>query len=157
LEWIGSFPESGKRKGGIKVHTVVNGYEIAPSLVWFSEAKTHNHKFSERLNYDENMIYVYDKGYNDDKDFEYFVKNDIGFVTQKKDNPSYRKIEDLDVADYIYTGVLEDQVIEVDVKNGKEKTTLKLIKVNFYGRVHKREFEFSANLFDLRADLIAFI
>jgi hypothetical protein len=78
-----------------------------------------------------------------------------GFVTRIKDNASYRKIEDLDVADYIDNGVLKDQIIEVDVKKGKEKTTLKLRKVSFYDRVHKREFEFLTNLFDLRADLIA--
>jgi IS4 transposase len=61
----------------------------------------------------------------------------------------------LDVADYIHNGVLEDQIIEVDVKKSKEKTTLKLRKVTFYDRVNKREFEFLTNLFDLRADLIA--
>jgi hypothetical protein len=80
LEWVGH-PESQKRKGGIKVHKVVNADEIAISLVWFSESKTHNYKFLEKLNCDENVIYVFDKGYNDDKDFEYFVKNEIGFVT----------------------------------------------------------------------------
>ena len=81
LEWVVGHPESQKRKGGIKVHKGVNADEIAISLVWFSESKTHNYKFLEKLNCDENVIYVFDKGYNDDKDFEYYVKNEIGFVT----------------------------------------------------------------------------
>ncbi|QHI38707.1 hypothetical protein IMCC3317_41010 [Kordia antarctica] len=155
MECVGRHSKSGKRKGGIKVHTVVNADEIVPSLVWFSEAKTHDHKFLEKLNCDKNTIYVFDKGYNDYRAFEHFTAYETGFVTRIKDNASYRKIEDLDVADYIHNGVLEDQIIEVEVKKGKEKTPLKLRKVTFYDRVNKREFEFLTNLFDLRADLIA--
>lgn len=155
MECVGRNPKSGKRKGGIKVHTVVNADEIVPSLVWFSEAKTHDHKFLEKLKCDQNTIYVFDKGYNDYKAFEHFTTQKTGFVTRIKDNASYRKIEDLDVADYIHNGVLEDQIIEVEVKKDKEKTPLKLRKVTFYDRVNKREFEFLTNLFDLRADLIA--
>tara|TARA_R110001592_G_scaffold23468_2_gene92084 strand:- start:2547 stop:2678 length:132 start_codon:yes stop_codon:yes gene_type:complete len=43
MECVGRHPKSGKIKGGIKVHTVVNADEIVPSLVWFSEAKTRDH------------------------------------------------------------------------------------------------------------------
>lgn len=42
---VGRNPKSGKRKGGIKLLTVVNADEMVPSLVWFSEAKTHDHNF----------------------------------------------------------------------------------------------------------------
>lgn len=155
MECVGRNPKNGKRKGGIKVHTVVNADEIVPSLVWFSEAKTHDHKFLEKLKCDKNTIYVFDKGYNDYKAFEHFTMHKTGFVTRIKDNASYKKIEDLEVADYIHNGVLEDQIIEVDLKKGKEKTFLRLRKVTFYDRVNKREFEFLTNLFDLRADLIS--
>lgn len=152
---VGRNPKSGKRKGGIKVHTVVNADEMVPSLVWFSEAKTHDHNFLEKLECDENTIYVFDKGYNDYKAFEYFTIQKTGFVTRIKDNASYLNIEKLDVGERIHNGVLEDEIIEIDVKKGKEKTKLRLRKVRFYDRVNKREFEFITNLFDLRADLIA--
>ncbi len=152
---VGRNPKSGKRKGGIKVHTVVNADEMVPSLVWFSEAKTHDHNFLEKLECDENTIYVFDKGYNDYKAFEHFTIQKTGFVTRIKDNASYLNIEKLDIGERIHNGVLEDKIIEVDVKKGKEITKLRLRKVRFYDRVNKREFEFLTNLFDLRADLIA--
>jgi hypothetical protein len=152
---VGRNPKNGKRKGGIKVHTVVNADEIVPSLVWFSEAKTHDHNFLEKLKCDENTIYVFDKGYNDYKAFEHFTAQKTGFVTRIKDNASYRSIEKLDVGEGIHNGVLEDEIIEIDVKKGKEISKLRLRKVTFYDRVNKREFEFLTNLFDLRADLIA--
>ena len=152
---VGRNPRSGKRKGGIKVHTVVNADEIVPSLVWFSEAKTHDHNFLEKLECDENTIYVFDKGYNDYKAFEHFTTQKTGFVTRIKDNASYRCIEKLDVGERIHNGVLEDEIIEIDIKKGKETSKLRLRKVTFYDRANKREFEFLTNLFELRADLIA--
>lgn len=155
MECVGRNPKSGKRKGGIKVHTVVNADEMVPSLVWFSEAKTHDHNFLEKLKCDENTIYVFDKGYNDYKAFEYFTTQKTGFVTRIKDNASYRCIEKLDIGERIHNGVLEDEIIEIDVKKGKEISKLRLRKVTFYDRANKREFEFLTNLFELRPDLIA--
>ena len=155
MECVGRNPKSGKRKGGIKVHTVVNADEMVPSLVWFSEAKTHDHNFLEKLKCDENTIYVFDKGYNDYKAFEHFTTQKTGFVTRIKDNASYRSIEKLDIGERIHNGVLEDEIIEIDVKKGKEISKLRLRKVTFYDRANKREFEFLTNLFELRADLIA--
>lgn len=152
---VGRNPKSGKRKGGIKVHTVVNADEMVPSLVWFSEAKTHDHNFLEKLKCDPYTIYVFDKGYNDYKAFEHFTDHKTGFVTRIKDNASYQSIEKMDIGERIHNGVLEDEMIEIDVKKGKEVSKLRLRKVRFYDRVNKREFEFLTNLFDLRADLIA--
>ena len=155
LEGVGRNPKNGKRKGGIKVHTVVNADEIVPSLVWFSEAKTHDHQFLEKLKCDENSIYVFDKGYNDYKAFEHFTQQKTGFVTRLKDNASYVKIEELDIDEHIHTGVLQDEVIEIEIKKNQKISKLRLRKVVFYDRVNKREFEFLTNLFDMRADLIA--
>lgn len=155
LEGVGRNPKTGKKKGGIKVHTVVNADEIVPELVWFSEAKTHDHNFLEKLKCDENTIYVFDKGYNDYKAFEHFSQQKTSFVTRIKDNASYRKIEELDIGEWIHSGVLADEIIEIEVKNGKEISKLALRKVRFYDRQNKREFEFLTNLFEMRADLIA--
>ena len=155
MEGVGRNPKTGKKKGGIKVHTVVNADEIVPSLVWFSEAKRHDHEFLDKLECNENTVYVFDKGYNDYKAFAHFTAHKTGFVTRIKDNASYLNVEKLDIGERIHSGVLKDEIIELDVKNGKESSKLKLRKVVFYDRVNKRKFEFLTNLFDMRADLIA--
>jgi IS4 transposase len=102
-----------------------------PSLVWFSEAKTHDHNFLEKLKCNENTIYVFDKGYNNYKDFEHFTVQKTGFVTRIKDNASYRETEKLDIGERIHNGVLEDEIIEIVVEKDKEITQLRLIKVTF--------------------------
>lgn len=154
LNCVGCRSKQGKSKGGIKVHTVINADEIVPKLVWFSPGATHDHNFLEKLKCDDNTIYIFDNGYNDYKAFEHFAVQKTGFVTRIKDNASYRKIEELDIEGKIHSGVIKDQIIEVDVKKGKEINSLRLRKVTFYDRESKIEFEFITNLFELRADLI---
>ena len=155
LSCVGRTPKNGKRKGGIKVHTVVNADEIVPELIWFSAATTHDHNFLEKLKCDDNTIYVFDKGYNDYKAFKHFSAHRTGFVTRIKNSASYQVIEKSDIGEHIHSGVLLDEVIEIEVKEDKSISKLKVRKVKFYDRDNKREFEFITNLFDLRADMIA--
>jgi len=155
LSCVGRNPKDGKRKGGIKVHSVINADETVPNLVWFSPATTHDHNFLEKLKCDDKTIYVFDKGYNDYKAFRHFTDHKTGFVTRIKDNAAYEIIEEKSIPEKIHSGVLLDEIIEIQVKEGKLISKLKVRKVKFYDRENKREFEFITNLFELRADLIA--
>ena len=155
MQCVGRKAKTGKSKGGIKVHTVINADEKVPNLVWFSPAATHDHQFLEKLKCDENSIYIFDKGYNDYKAFKHFSTHQTGFVTRIKDNAKYEKVEQNDHPAHIHSGVMNDQIIEVEVKERKTSSKLRLRLVTFYDRVNKREFEFITNLFDLRADMIA--
>lgn len=157
LKCVGRNPSNGKKKGGIKVHTVINVDQPVPKLVWFTEAAKHDHILLEKLKLDSNTIYVFDKGYNDYKAFKKFSEHETGFVTRIKDNAVYETIETHEIGEHIHSGVLEDKMIEVKVKEDKTESKLKLRKVRFYDRVLKREFEFITNLFEMRADLVAAI
>lgn len=155
LKCVGRNPINGKKKGGIKVHTVINVDETVPKLIWFTDAATHDHIILEKLKMDSNTIYVFDKGYNDYGAFKKFSETKTGFVTRIKDNAVYETIEDNEIEEHIHSGVLEDTIIEITVKEGSKESKLKLRKVRFYDRVNKREFEFLTNLFEMRADLVA--
>ena len=155
LNCVGRKSIDGKSKGGIKVHTVINADEMVPSLVWFSPATTHDHNFLKKLKCDDNTIYVFDKGYNDYKAFKHFSEHKTGFVTRIKDSAKYDIVEAQEISSEIHSGVLSDEIIEIEVKQGKETSKLKVRKVRFYDREKKREFEFITNLFELRADFIA--
>lgn len=155
LSNVGRKPYNGKNKGGIKAHSVINVDEKVPHLVWFTAAATHDQKFLEKLKCDENTVYVFDKGYIDHKAFKHFTEQKTGFVTRLKDNAKYETIEQRVISEEIHSGILSDEIIEVDVKEGKAITKLKLRKIKFYDRENKRAFEFISNLFDFRADTIA--
>ena len=155
LKCVGRKSANGKNKGGIKAHSVINADEKVPNLVWFSSAATHDHQFLEKLKCNENTVYVFDKGYNDYKAFEYFTEQKTGFVTRLKDNAKYDVTEIKAILKEIHSGVLSDEIIEIEVKKGKSVSKLKLRKIRFYDRENKRAFEFISNLFDFRADTIA--
>ena len=157
LKCVGRNPGNGRKKGGIKVHTVINVDETVPKMIWFTEAAKNDHILLEKLKLDANTIYVFDKGYNDYKAFKLFSENHTGFVTRIKDNAVYETIETSSISEKIHSGVLEDQIIEVTVKENVLETKLKLRKIRFYDRVLKREFEFLTNLFEMRPDLVAAI
>ena len=157
LKCVGRNPKNGKKKGGIKAYTIINVDEQVPKMVWFTEAKKHDHMLLEKLKMDSNTIYVFDKGYNDYKAFEKFSVNNTGFVTRIKDNAVYEHIQTNEMSNRIHSGVLEDQIIEVTVKEESKERKLRLRKIRFYDRVLKREFEFLTNLFEMRADLVAAI
>jgi len=157
MKCVGRKPKNGKRKGGIKVHTVINVDETVPKFVWFTPAATHDHVLLNKLKMDSNTIYVFDKGYNDYKAFQKFSDNETGFVTRIKDNAVYESICQNEIEEHIHSGVLEDEIIVVTVNDGVGKSKLKLRKIRFYDRELKREFEFLTNLFEMRPDLVAAI
>lgn len=157
LKCVGRNSIDGKKKGGIKVHTVINVDETVPKLVWFTEAAKNDHVLLEKLKMDSNTIYVFDKGYNDYKAFKRFGENQTGFVTRIKDNAVYQTLQTNEIDENIHSGVLEDQIIEVTVKENLNESKLKLRKIRFYDRVLKREFEFLTNLFEMRPDLVSAI
>lgn len=153
LKCVGRKPQKGKNKGGIKLHSVINVDQPVPKMVWFSSAATHDHMLLKKLKPDNNTIYVFDKAYNDYKAFNWFSQQGTGFVTRLKDNALYDTVAQNEIEEQIHSGVLQDTIIEVTVKENNSK--LKLRKVTFYDSVLKREFEFLTNLFELRADWIA--
>lgn len=137
------------------MHTVINVDEPVPKMIWFSSAATNDHLLLRKLEPDDNTIYVFDKGYNDYKAFKLFCEKGAGFVTRIKDNAVYKVEHELYIEERTHSGVLEDIIIEVTVKEDGCEKKLKLRKVVFYDRVLKRKFEFLTNLFDLRPDMIA--
>lgn len=157
LKCVGRKPKDGKRKGGVKVHTVINVDEAVPKMVWFTNSATNDHVLLSKLQMDSNTIYVFDKGYNDYKAFKKFSDNETGFVTRIKDNAVYESVFENEIEEHIHSGVLQDEIIELTVKESTTTSKLKLRKIRFYDRVLKREFEFLTNLFEMRSDLVAAI
>lgn len=158
LKCVGKNPANGKRKGGIKMHTIINADEKVPKLVWFTAAARNDHFLLSKLKMDPNVIYVFDKGYNDYKIFYLFCKNNVGFVTRIRDNAVYSVIENLNIDKDTPSSVLEDTIIEVSFKDeNKNIVKFKLRKVRFYDQKLQREFEFLTNLFEMKPDMIAAI
>jgi hypothetical protein len=151
LKGAGRNPLEGRKKGGIKMHTMINACEDVPCLIRFTSAATHDHTFLKDLGLKKGSFVVFDKGYVDYTQYHNWTLEDIYFVTRQKDNAVYKSLEEFPVQDHIHSGVLKDERIEVT--KGKQVITLR--RVAFYHAEQKRVYEFISNNFELEADKIA--
>jgi hypothetical protein len=158
LQCVGRNPISGKRKGGIKVHTLMNMQQEVPRLVWFSPATTNDHEFLKHICLHKNHIAVFDKGYNDYSMFAKLCKDEVFFVTRIKDNAAYTPLSETDIPDTTDTGVIKDEIIDLEVKdNNVVIQTITLRRIAYWDNDNKRCFEFLTNIFDMDAGHIALI
>jgi len=158
LKCVGRNPVNGKRKGGIKVHTLINMQQEVPQLIWFSSAATHDHEFVKHLSLRKNRIAVFDKGYNDYHLFAQLCDNKNYFVTRLKENAVYQSQSENEIATTTDNGVLKDELISVDVKeNNITQKTITLRRVAYWDDENKRCFVFLTNLFNMDAGHIALI
>jgi hypothetical protein len=158
LQCVGRNAVNGKRKGGIKVHTLMNMQQEVPRLVWFSPAATNDHEFLKHIRLHKNHIAVFDKGYNDYSMFANLCKDGVFFVTRIKDNAVYTPLSEIDIPDTTDTGVIKDQRIELEVKeNNVFIQTITLRRIAYWDNENKRCFEFLTNLFDMDAGHIALV
>jgi hypothetical protein len=151
LKGAGRNPLNGKKKGGIKMHTMINAREDVPCLVRFSSAATHDHTFLKDLDLKKGSFVVFDKGYVDYQQYHDWTLDDIYFVTRQKENAVYQSLEEFSIGEHIHSGVLKDERIEI-LKN-KQRITLR--RVAFYHAEQNRVYEFISNNFELPADKIA--
>ena len=78
LKGVGRNPKEGRKKGGIKAHTIIKASENVPCLIRYSEAARHDHLFlKEVFNLAAGSIITFDKGYVDYAQYEAFCRSSI--------------------------------------------------------------------------------
>ena len=158
LKCVGRKPESGKRKGGIKVHMQIRPDYNSPVLVKFTDATTHDSSFMNDVAFTSDHIYVFDKGYNDYDRFESFNTHQIPFVTRLKHNATFRRKKEFELAADSNQSILLDEQIVLPIReNGKINRGLPLRRVVYWDEKHQVCYEFTSNIYDLSADQIALI
>jgi hypothetical protein len=88
---------NGKRKGGVKVHTLMRSDEDVPCLIRFSAAAAHDSPFLNQLKLPQGSVLVFDRGYNDYAQFQKFSDQGVTWVTRKRRGTVYRIVENLPI------------------------------------------------------------
>ena len=157
LRGVGRNPKEGRKKGGIKAHTIIKASENVPCLIRYSEAVRHDHMFlTEVFNLAEGSIITFDKGYVDYAQYEAFTQSTIWYVTRLKDNAIYEAREEFDIPDGADSGVLKDEEIILYYGEGK-KQEHRSRRIAYWDSENARLFEFITNNFELTAEKIALI
>jgi hypothetical protein len=160
LRGVGRNPLNGSRKkGGIKVHAMMDAFSGVTEFVRMTEAREHDRKFLYHLKLPTNSWLVFDKAYNVYEQFAKWTTLKIWFVTRIKDNADFHVTKVLvdKTKKKKAKGVLKEQYITVAVKqSGIVVQRLKLRRVIFKTDEGKI-YVFVTNNFTLPATQVATI
>lgn len=167
LKGVGRNPKGdGKKKGGLKVHMLIDAVQSVGRFIKITAAKVHDKNFLKSLELISYSMVVFDRAYNYYHQFALWSQKHVFFVTRLKKNAVYTVIEVMRVH-YRKKGqakVLRDEIIELEYspedKNGKKQTKIKkqlrLRKV-CYQDERNRYYEFLTNNFEITAEEVAFL
>jgi hypothetical protein len=160
LRGVGRNPLDGARKkGGIKVHTLMDAFSGVTEFLRITEAREHDRKFLYHVKLPANSFIVFDKGYNLYSQFAKWSSQKIWFVTRMKDNAVFHvtKVITDNTKKKRAKGILKEQYITVGYKTpDKEQQRLKLRRIIFKAD-DNRIYVFITNNFILPASQIALI
>lgn len=91
---VGRHPKTGKKKGGIKVHSVIHANEGVPCDVRFTSAATNDSFMLAPSYYSKNEIVALDRAYINYAKFEELTERDVVYVTKMKKNLTYEVLVD---------------------------------------------------------------
>ena len=94
FEGVGRHPKTGKKKGGIKVHSVIHANEGVPCDVQFTSAATNDSFMLALSHYSHNDIVALDRAYINYAKFEELTDRGVVYVTKMKKNLSYEILVD---------------------------------------------------------------
>ena len=155
LRGVGRNPKEGRKKGGIKAHTIIKASENIPCLVRYSEAARHDHVYIKEVeNLPVGSIITFDKAYVDYAQYERFSTTGIWYVTRLKENALYNARQEYDIPDNADSGVLKDEEIILYYGQNK-KQEHRARRIAYWDSGNLRLFEFVTNNFELPADKIA--
>ncbi|WP_300597123.1 IS4 family transposase [Niabella sp.] len=158
LKTSGRYAANGKKKGGIKKNTVIEAASLMPFFIQFDAAADSDQRIYKKLSLPAGSYIVFDKGYNNYKQFAAFTHAGIYFITRQKDNAVFKNVMECLHDDTSADNILKEAIIEQTYKDedGQEQT-LRLRRIAWWDQEKQRSFEFITNNFELDAAIIALL
>ena len=140
---------TGKKKGGLKIHTKMPMTGFVPDLVHITEAACNDKTFLGQLKAVRGGIYIFDKGYANYPVWKQWTEDGVFFVTRLNENAAYQVVDGAvnHPVEYANGGIICDQKILLD---GGLEARLVIYKDYASGKVLK----FISNMFDYHVETI---
>ena len=143
---VGRHPKTGRKKGGIKVHSVIHANEGMPCDVQFTSAATNDSFMLTQNYYQHNEIVAMDRAYINYEKFEELTEKNVVYVTKMKKNLTYEILVDCMDMNADRKMEYSEQVVVfrkegishiariityVDIKKGKQPKLISLLTNDF--------------------------
>ncbi len=96
LKGVGRHPKSGKKKGGMKVHTVMKYQVGVPMVVQLTSAAKHDHYLLREVHLPKDSTLTMDRAYIDYAQFQRLTEEGVCYVTKMKKNLKYKELSSTD-------------------------------------------------------------
>lgn len=140
-----------RRKGGIKLHLVLDHDGCLPAYAAIGEARKYDIEVARALEFPAGAIVVFDRAYNDFQWFYALTAREVGFVTRMKAATRFRIVEER--VPPAGSPVVEDQTIEL-VKEFEGVAPHRLRRIVVHDD-ENHDLVFLTNLFGLSPATIA--
>lgn len=142
-----------KRKGAVKLHTLLDLRGNIPSFIKITDGKVHDVNILDELIPEPGSFYLMDRGYLDFSRLYKFELEKAFFVTRSKSNFKYRRLYSHPIDKS--TGLRCDQTIVLTGYYQSKDYPDKLRRVRYYDSATNHNLTFLSNNFSLPAITIA--
>jgi hypothetical protein len=142
-----------KRKGAVKLHTLLDLHGSIPTVIIITTGKVHDVNILDQLIIEVGAIYIMDRGYLDFARLYKIHRATAFFVTRAKRNFSRTRLYSQPVDKS--TGVQCDQIVVLKNHYAKKDYPEKLRRIRYFDSKNKKTFVFLTNNFVLSAITIA--
>ncbi len=142
-----------KRKGAVKLHTLLDLRGSIPSIVIITHGKVHDVTILDQLLFEPGAFYIVDRGYLDFIRLYVIQQSSAFFVTRTKSNFRFRRLYSRLVDKS--TGVQSDQIIVLEGFYSHKAYPDKLRRIRYFDTDQNKRLIFLTNNFTLSALTIA--
>ncbi len=145
-----------KRKGAVKLHTVLDYDNCMPAFMDLSDGKKHDVRAAREIEFPKDSIVVADRGYVDYKWMKELEKSGVYFVIRGKENQKFEYFKnDLDKTKAENENIVDDWTVVPESTVSREKYGELLRMVKVFDPVNKITFQLLTNNFTWTASTIA--
>lgn len=156
LKGSGLSKADGRRKGGIKVHTLLHARYDVPCLIRYSPSADNDSKFLKEVRLPKGSIIVFDKGYYSYETYNRFTQVGVTWVTRQRERSIFKIKKRCAVNDYQKKhGIKSDWFVELGHDHQKTATKVRARIIKYYDASKKRYFTFTTNNLELAPLTIA--
>ena len=141
-----------KRKGAVKLHTVIDLQGNIPVFIHITDGKVHDVNVLDILEIEVGAYYIMDRGYLDYERLHKIHKTPAFFITRAKKNTKAKRIYSRKVDRR--TGVICDQVVRFTGYYASKDYPEKLRRIKYYDKERGKYLVFLTNNFELDALVI---
>lgn len=146
LKGAGRNRHDGRRKGGIKVHTLLHASTDVPTMIRYSAAADNDARFLKEVRLPKGSIVVFDKGYRTYATYNQLSEEGVTWVTRHRHSSVHKLQERCDVNEYQRNqGIGSDHYVELGHNFHDKATHVKARIIGYRDPVSKQYFHFLTN------------